>query len=238
MGPCACRMGEDTRSLALLSKESATCVPYTPHTRATHQPHTHKIKCCPETGGVRPHTLLNTVHAIIISRTRGGLWSVSVSARGFCLLPRATHSLHVPRAAQTSTALHGTPAPFFAAWGHCAWGQDACGRAALQAQRCVRAQTCARSSAGRLDQRRCHDVQTGVERARRADGGGEGGRRVGGGGGLRGLIRRADVLRPSRCGCLLSSAGLPSLPVGGVAGACGRAAPVAGSACACCARRR
>ena len=100
---------------------------------------------------------------------------------------------------------------------------------------------------------RGHDVQTGVERARRADGGGEGTtcrrgwrghdvqtgvERVGGGGGLRGLIRRADVLRPSRCGCLLSSACLPSLPVGGVAGACGRAAPVAGSACACCARRR
>ena len=182
----------------------------------------------PRDRGGRPHTLLNTVHAIIISRTRGGLWSVSVTQRllegsAFCLallIHSTSRAQHRP--AQHSTELQPPSSPLGAT---ARGGQDACGRAALQAQRCVRAQTCARSSAGRLDQRRRHDVQTGVER-------------VGGGGGLRGLIRRADVLRPSRCGCLLSSACLPSLPVGGVAGACGRAAPVAGSACACCARRR
>lgn len=56
-------MGAKTHDLALLSKESAMCAIHTSltylltYTRATHQPHTHKIKCCPQRrgGSQTPH---------------------------------------------------------------------------------------------------------------------------------------------------------------------------------------
>ena len=144
-----------------------------PGPRTTHQCH---IKLCVPRDGPDPTRYLilytpQTRHHHLENARRSVSQSVCSSIERFCLA-LLIHS--TSRAALTSTALHGTPAPFFAAWGHCAWGTG-------RMRPCRSPSTAVRKSS---------DLRTTCRRGG-VRVGGRGWVGAGGGGGLRGLIRRA-----------------------------------------------